>query len=137
MSSPFFKSAEQLYACAQALFERVQQEEPGAADQIIFARLVIRLRCMEPTAEITINGRHRPLQTFFGPGNVRPELEVELTGNTLHQILLGQLTLKKALATRLLKVKGPVWRTAALYELFERGQTLYPQILREKGLTAE
>ena len=130
----FFSSAEQLYACAQALFERIQQVEPGAADQITFARLVICFRCSEPTAEITINGRHRPLQTIFGPSNVRPELDVELMGDTLHQILLGQLNLKKAVATRLLKVKGPVWKTAALYDLFERGQTLYPQILREKGL---
>jgi hypothetical protein len=135
MSSPFFSTAEQLYTCAQALFERVQQADPAATAQITNGRLVICLRCTEPTAEITVNGRQRPLQLIYGPSNIRPELDVELTGDNLHQILLGQLTLKKAVATRLLKVKGPVWKVAALYDLFARGQTLYPQILRDHGLT--
>jgi hypothetical protein len=31
-----------------------------------------------------------------------------------------------------MKVKGPVWKTFALAELFERGQDIYPDILREQ-----
>jgi hypothetical protein len=131
----FFANTEQLYQCAEALFEQIQQQEPRAADKLIGSRLVIYFRCTEPAGEITINARQRPLQTSFGPSKVRPDLEIELMGDTLHQILLGKLSLAKAVGGRLLKVKGPVWKTAALADLFERGQSLYPQILKEKGLT--
>jgi hypothetical protein len=130
---PFFARSEQLYACAKALFERILEQDPGAANAVLGSRLLITLRCYDPEAEITINGRKRPLATSFGPTSQRPDLAVQLAGDTLHRILLGELSIKKAVATGQLKVTGPVWRTAALAELFERGQAIYPALLREQG----
>jgi hypothetical protein len=31
-----------------------------------------------------------------------------------------------------MKVKGPIWKTFPLAELFERGQEIYPEILKEQ-----
>ncbi len=129
----FYTDSEQLYACTQALFSRIEAEDPGAADAILASRLVIRLRCTEPDAEFTINGRRRPVQTTFGPSRLRSTLDIELAADTLHHIMLGELSLKTALANGQVKVRGPVWKAPDLADLFRRGQTLYPQVLREQG----
>ena len=130
----FYGSGEQFYTCARALFERLEKQYPSAGDDVIAAKLLIRLLCSEPKAEITINGRRRPVSVSYGTNRIRPELEVRMKTDTLHQILLGELSLSKALGAKALKVRGPVWKTLALGELFDQCQALYPQILREQGL---
>jgi hypothetical protein len=129
-----FSDSEQFYTTTKALFARIAEEDPGAADAILASHLVIRVRSSDPEAEITINGRKRPLQTTFGPSPVRPTLDIELAADTLHQIMLGEQSMKKALADGRLKVRGPAWKAMALADLFRRGQTLYPEVLRERGL---
>ena len=131
---PFYADADQFYACTQALFARIEEQNPGAADAILASRLVIRLRCTEPDAELTINGRQRPMQTRFGPSRLRPTLDIELPADTLHRIMLGEMSLKKALANGRLKVLGPVWKATDLADLFRRGQALYREVLHEQGL---
>ena len=42
-----------------------------------------------PDAEITINGRQRPLETTFGATCLRPTLEIDLSTDTLHAIMLA------------------------------------------------
>ncbi len=128
-----YTDAEQLYSYVQALFSRIAEREPGAADAVLASRMVIRLRCTEPEAEITINGRQRPLETTFGPTRLRPTLEIDLSADTLHAIMLGELKIKKAVADRLLTARGTVWKASALADLFRQGQELYMQVLHEHG----
>ena len=128
-----YTDAQQLYAYVEALFALIAEKNPGATDSVLASQLVIRLRCTEPDAEITINGRQRPLETIYGPARLRPTLDIELTADTLHAIMLGELGLKKALAGGLLEVRGPVWKAKALAELFYQGQELYLQVLEEQG----
>jgi hypothetical protein len=129
-----YTDSDQLYACTKALFSRIAEQHPGAADEILASRMVIRLRCTEPAAELTLNGRRRPLQTIFGPSNLHPTLKIDLSADTLHRIMLGELALKTALARGLLKVQGPLWKSTALADLFQPAQLLYRQVLREQGL---
>jgi hypothetical protein len=128
-----YTDARQLYNYVQALFALIEEKEPGAADAVLASHLVIRLRCTDPDAEITINGRRRPLETNFGPTNLRPTLDIKLAPNTLHAIMLGDLRLKQALADGLLEVRGPVWKAKALADLFQQAQDLYRQVLEEQG----
>jgi hypothetical protein len=128
-----YSDAEQLYTYVRALFALIAEKNPAAADAVLASRLVIRLHCTEPDAEITLNGRQRPLETMFGPTRLRPTLDIELAPNTLHAIMLGELGLRKALADGLLEVRGPVWKAKALADLFQQAQELYRQVLRELG----
>ncbi len=132
---PFYDSADQLYHCLRTLFGRLGQENPGAGEAVLALRLISRLRISEPAAEITTNGRRRPLLTVYGPSTLRPDLEIEVVGDTLHRILLGELPLKKAVGNGLVKVRGPAWKTLALAELFRQSQAIYPEVLRELGFT--
>lgn len=131
----FFKDSDQLYTCAKALFTQIEEEDPGASDAILASHLVIRLRCTQPDAEFTLNGRQRPVNITYGPAKARPTMDIELAADTLHHILLGELSMKKAMGNGLLKVRGPVWKVTALADLFYRGQEIYPGILEEQGLT--
>jgi hypothetical protein len=135
MAPTFFADDDQFYTCTKALFSRLEQEDPGAADGILNARMVIRIRCAEPDVEFTVNGRQRPVHTTFGPSTLRPTLEIELAADALHQIMLGELSLRTALANGLLEVRGQVWKVMALADLFYGLQSLYPQVLRDQRLS--
>ena len=130
----FYADSQQLYACARALFDQIQEQHPEAAKAILASRLVIRLRTTDPEVEIAINGRKNPVQIAYGSSHLRPTLDIELAADTLHRVLLGEQSLKKAFAGGLLKVRGPVWKTSDLADLLEQGRQIYPQVLKEQDL---
>ena len=129
-----FQNTEQVYLCTQALLTAIQEQDPGAADAILASHMIFRLRTTNPEAEIIINGRKRPIEVSYGPAGIRPTMDIELTADTLHFILLGQLSLKRTLASGQLSVRGPIWKAQALADLFSQGRDVYPQILGEQGL---
>jgi hypothetical protein len=92
------------------------------------------LKCTAPDAQVTINGRRRPIQITYGPDSVRPTLDIELAADLLHRILQGEQSMKMALANGDLKFSGPVRKAMALEDLFRRSQSLYAEILREENL---
>jgi hypothetical protein len=130
----FYNSSELFVATLDWLFGRVQQTYPNAAEDLEKARLILRFQCSDPEAVILINGRRHPANVTFNDDRIRPEVDVELAADTLHQILLGELKLSKALAAHELKIKGPARKTLAVSGLFHECQKLYPEVLQEKGL---
>ncbi len=130
----FYHDSEQFVATLDSLFKRVQQSYPNAAEDLEQAKLILRFRCSNPAADILINGRRHPASITFGENRIRPEVDVALSADTLHLILLGELGLAKALASRALKIRGPARKTLAITGLFHECQKLYPEVLRENGL---
>jgi putative sterol carrier protein len=130
-----FKSSGQLYKALKLTFERVQERYPETMRKVSSSRLIIRFRCRNPQAEITMDGRKNPVQFDYGEGKLRPDIDIELSGDVLNAILLGEVGLSKALGMGELKVKGPVWKAFVLQDVFQRGQTLYPAILEELDIT--
>lgn len=132
---PFYTTAAQFYESLRLLFDRIEDENPQAAETLLKSKLLFCFRCSEPTAELVIDARQRPLKIQFGTDNsLEPDLDVELAADTLHQIMLGELSLTKAVGSKQLIPKGPVWKTMVLADLFRRAKTIYPNILREQGL---
>jgi hypothetical protein len=129
-----YADTDEFYAATKALFTRIEQEDPHAGDAILSSHLVMRLRSTGPDAEITVNGRRRPIQITYGPDSVRPTLDIELPADLLHRILLGEQSMIEALASGDLKVSGPVWKATVLEDLFRQSQSLYPGVLREQNL---
>lgn len=131
---PFYSDTEQFYTCTRALFARISQDNSHSTDGITKARLVIRMRVHDPEAVIVLDGRQPPLKSSFGPTTLHPELDIEMSADTLHLIMLGALPLGQAFGKGLLKVKGPIFKTLPLADLFRQGQRYYPDILKEQGL---
>jgi hypothetical protein len=127
-----YRDSDQLYTCAEAFFNKMRETYPRAEDAVKKAKALIRISCPDLEAEFLINGRRNPVEIAYGPSRIRPEVDVEMASDTLHDILLGQLSLPRAVTSRKMKVKGPVWKTFSLADLFERGQDIYPEVLREQ-----
>jgi hypothetical protein len=130
----FFTDANQIYTILQALFEQLRQETPNPVDTLVSSHLSIRLKFSGPEAQILINGRKRPVEVNYGPTNGRADLEIEMTADHLHQILLDEYSIKSGFANGELKVRGPVWKTLAFADIFIKGRTYYPQVLKDQGL---
>ncbi len=129
-----FASAEQLYAVAADLFGRLEAEKPQAVARLLQARLLVRLACTNPAADLWLHSRQRPVRVQFGYQRLHPDVEARLDGDTLHDILGGQVSLLAAVTSGRIEVKGQVWKAKALADLFAHGQSLYPQVLRAHGI---
>lgn len=132
---PPFSTADELYRVFDALFSRMQSDHPDAAQALQKSKVVIQLACVRPDATITLNGRKNPPATTFGTSKMRADVKIGMDAETLHQIFLGELPLKKAISKKQLKVSGPIWKAVALADIFDQGKTMYPEILRENGFS--
>ena len=128
---PIYNNSEQLYTCLRSLFSQIGDDDPSASGTVATSRLIMRMRTREPDTEVLIDGRTNPIQISYGPSSLRPDIELDLTADALHQILLGELGLKKAIGSGWLKFRGPVWKSFAMESIFRRGQEIYPQIYRD------
>jgi hypothetical protein len=131
---PVFNDSNQLNSCLKELFTRVGEKNPDATRQVSTSHLVIRLRLVSPDAEVVINGRKDPAQIIYGGTSLRPDLDVQMSADTMHAILLAKLPLGKAFAGGQMKVRGLVMRSFVMEDVFHSGQAIYPQILREQGV---
>jgi hypothetical protein len=131
---PVYDNTDELYKCLTLLFDRIRELGPGATQQLLASRLVIRFLITSPAAQVLIDGRVSPAEVTYGKSSVRPVLRVELSADSLHLILLKELSLRKALGSGAMKVHGPIWRVVVLEELLHHMQDLYPQVVQECGL---
>jgi hypothetical protein len=125
-----FKSPDEMEGVFVALFDKLQQT-PAATRGLQQSRLVVRLRCLNPALSVTVDARRNPVQVSYNQPIPRPHLDIELTALTLHQILLGQLSLTKALGQKKLKVEGPLMKAMLMADLFHQGRAIYPAILAD------
>lgn len=130
---PVYSSDELLQSTLHKLFDRVGQD-PQAVKAVVGSKLILRLRISAPGAEVTVNGRKNPPEIRYDKTALRPDVEIELSADSLHRILLGELRLSSAVAARQLIVRGPIFKTFVFEEIFHSAQKYYPQVLAEGGL---
>jgi hypothetical protein len=131
-----FANTEQLYQVAAGLFERMLADYPEAIKPLYRSRLIARLSTTNPAGQIWVNARHNPLQTAFGRLTLRPELDITLGADDLHEILTGRLALPKAVGNGAVKVRGNLLKVTTLGELFYKGREVYPLVLQDQGISA-
>ena len=130
-----FTDTHQLYHAAGLLFSRMLVDYPEAITPLYRSKLIARLSTSAPAGQIWVNARHNPLQTSFGNQSLRPELDIHLSADTLHLILMDQLPLTQAVGNGAVKVRGPIFRFTALGDLFTQGKLVYPAVLQDLGIT--
>ena len=130
----FYRDANQIYAVMQALFDQLRHETPNPVDTLATSRLSIRLVLTDPDAQILINSKKRPVEVKYGPTNGRVDLEIGMTSEQLHLILLDEYSIKSGFANGELKVRGQVWKALSLADIFIKGRSYYPQMLQDQGL---
>ncbi len=131
---PFYPNADTLYDALRTTFARIEQESPDHLDglhTLMSTKMILKLKTTMPAAEITLNGREKIFRATYGPSPLRADLTVELTSDTLHQILLDELSIKKAWGNGKIKVQGPVWKLKALTDLVQGARHYYPDVIKQ------
>lgn len=130
----FYTNAEQITAVMQALFESMRGMTPDPVDALVSSHMVFRINLTDPEAHITINSRKRPVTIEYGSTNGRADLEIGMTAETLHLILLDEYSIKQGFSNGELKVRGPIWKALSFADIFQKGRAFYPQVLKDQGL---
>ena len=133
---PVYPNEEILQTTLKTLFARVGQD-PQAAKSVVSSKLILRLRTTAPEADVVVNGRKNPPEITYGQTKLRPDLEIELNADALHKILLGELRLSSAVASKQLIVRGPIFKTFVFEDIFHSAQGFYPGVLEEVGLDSK
>ncbi len=131
---PFYPDTETLYNALRTTFARIGKESPDHLDglqTLMSSKIILKLKTTMPAAEITLNGREKTFKAMYGPSPLRADLTVELTSDTLHQILLDELSIKKAWGNGKIKVQGPVWRLKVLTDLVQGARHYYPDVIKQ------
>ena len=110
-------------------FEQMQVNHADAAQDILDKRLLIIIEHSNPNGVITLDGRGSPLQVQFAKPKDRADLYIKTSAETLHQVLLGDEKLAKAIGSKKLVFKGSLRTAMALADLFHASQSSYRHII--------
>jgi putative sterol carrier protein len=122
-----YTDAEQLERVYTSMFDAVADDD--SMDTLVDAQMVINFRLNDPSADIWVDGRSRPVATTFEPiDGVEATLTAQLSADSMHDLLLGTLPLGRALLFRKLKVSGSKSKAMALEPLLHACQAVYPDI---------
>lgn len=122
-----YADAEQLRTVFSELFDDVADDD--AMDGLVAQQMVIHFRLHDPSVDIWVDGRTRPVVTTFEPIGVDATLAAELSADSMHELLLGTLPLGKAVLFRKLKVSGSRSGALRLEPLLHACQAAYPGIV--------
>ena len=131
---PIYANADTFYPIIKEVFARIEQDSPHALAGLLRSKLIVRFKLTHPIAEILLNGRRATFQATYGPSKLMADLDAHFTGDTLHKIFLGEWTLAHALNIGQLRINGPIYKAVDLAELFHAAKTIYPAVLKERGL---
>ncbi|MGA7690188.1 MAG: SCP2 sterol-binding domain-containing protein [Jiangellales bacterium] len=108
------------------MFDAIADDE--SLDELVELQMVINFRLRDPSADIWVDGRSRPVVTTFEAIGTGPSLTASLSADSMHDLLLGTLPLGKALLFRKLKVSGSKSKAIQLESLLHACQAVYPAI---------
>jgi alkyl sulfatase BDS1-like metallo-beta-lactamase superfamily hydrolase len=114
------------------LLERVCARGGRDLDDVVKRKTVVRFRVTDPDVEMLVDGRVAPLSVSFGPSGTKATLTIDLSADSLHEVLLGTLPLGKAMSSGRLKVKGSMLKAMRLQGLFHAFQADYPALAAER-----
>jgi alkyl sulfatase BDS1-like metallo-beta-lactamase superfamily hydrolase len=64
----------------------------------------------------------------------KPNIELTVMGDVLHDFMLKKFTIAKALGDKKVKVKGPIFKIMKMIPLLSKGFEVYPEIVKKNGI---
>ncbi len=122
-----FLATDDLVAVYSEMFAAIADDESMGA--LVEQQMIINFKLRDPTADIWVDGRARPVVTTFEPIGQTASLTAELSADSMHDLLLGTLPLGRALLFRKLKVKGSKSKAMKLESLLHACQAVYPTLV--------
>jgi alkyl sulfatase BDS1-like metallo-beta-lactamase superfamily hydrolase len=131
---PKFPDTEKLYAVMRDLFGTVLEQNPKAFDDMLRQRLTVRFKISQPSGEVIIDGKTRPPKFTYGAFNGRPDIDLELTGDVLDQLLKHEISAQKSVMDGTVKFKGNPLKLQGMLNVLKASNPVYPDALKKNGL---
>ena len=108
------------------LFENLLNN-PDFGAKFIKADIIIKFNISEPNAELWVTpGDGTTGEVAWGKQDIKPTIEMTLSGDTCHKFWLKQISMPIALAKGLIKAKGPMPKVLKLLPLLKPAYDMYP-----------
>ena len=129
-----FQSSAQLYEVLVGFYELLKSDaELGPA--LLKTGLCVQFVYNKPSATITIDATGEELKIIAGDFDGTPEVTMTMDADFAHKFWHGKANLVTALTRRLVVAKGNVPKTLKLLPVLKPAYRLYPQYLKDKGLS--
>ena len=129
---PIFSNSEKMYEVLGELFNALLQDTT-AREKFIESDIIIKFDIHDPSGQIWISNEDGG-KAICGPTQLKPTIEMTLSGDSCHKFWLQELTMPVALAKGLIKAKGPMPKVIKLLPLLNPAYSAYPEIAKKHGL---
>lgn len=132
---PVYQSTDEFHSVLQEGFQRLGAD-PQALNDFQRRRMTVVLQTHDPETAVVIDGRANPVKTSFGNSAGQADLRLTMGADLLHDILMGNASVKASFMSGAVQVTGNVFRAMQLADLFHQIQRVYPQVRRDLGYGA-
>ena len=129
-----FKSAEKMYEILGGLFEDALND-PVSGPKFKDSGVIIKFNITDPDGTLWVDAAN--MKVFGGPSDLKPKVEMTLSGDSCHDFWLKKLTLPVALAKGKIKAKGAMPTILKLLPLLKPVHAAYPEISRKNNLPVD
>jgi hypothetical protein len=128
---PVFESTEKMYEVLGSLFELLMND-PVVGPKYAESNITIKFIITDPEGTIWLTNEEPGV--ICGDADLKPTIEMALSGDSCHRFWLKELTLPIALAKGHVKAKGPLPKVLKLLPLLKPAYEAYPDIARKHNL---
>ncbi len=126
-----FESTEKMYEVLGSLFESLAND-PTVRPKFLNSEVTIKFTIHDPEGYIWLT---KEGEVICGPADIKPTIEMKLSGDSCHKFWLKEIKLPVALAKGLIKAKGPMPKVLKLLPLLNPAYKAYPDIAKKHGLS--
>ncbi len=132
-----FESREQMQTVLGGLFEKLLSD-PDFGPKFVSQDIIVKFTITDPDDELWITpGDGTTGEVTWGKTDLKPTIEMTLSGDTCHQFWLKQVSMPIALAKGLIKAKGPMPKVLKLLPMLKPAYETYPDWARSHGLPVD
>ncbi len=123
-----FESTEKMYEVLGELFNTLM-EDSEAKKKYLDSGLNIKFDIFDPDGVIWLSAEEE--KVICGDADLKPHVEMTLSGDTCHKFWLQQIKMPVALAKGEIKVKGPMNKVLNLLPILKPAYQAYPEIAKK------
>jgi hypothetical protein len=126
-----FANTEKMYEVLGTLFNTLLNH-PSVGPKFVESNIIIKFTINDPSGFIWLTPDNG---VICGDSDLKPTIEMTLSGDTCHKFWLQEVSMPVALAKGLIKAKGPLPKVLKLLPLLKPAYEAYPDISRKHGLS--
>ena len=127
-----YPDAQAFYTCVGGLLERVRGTV-AIAQSFENSNLVVRFRCVEPDAVVTVDTRPDVNAIRYGDDDIPADIELTMRADVAHRFWLGTANPVAEVMAGRIAYRGSLSKLTSVLPLLRSARELYPEHLRATG----